>query len=78
MERGVNEIDAQNPDGFLLEKIGRIEQIDVQQHVVGRAPGLQLKPQAHPAVGLVGSGEVARGDGIHKGEEASLRPAGFA
>ena len=78
IERGVDEIDAENADGFLLEDIRRIAHVDVQQDVVGRAAGLQLKTETDPAVRVVGPGEVARGDGINKGEEARVRAAGFA
>src|SRR6266481_6636929 len=71
----MDEIDAENTDGFLLEHVGRIEHIDVQQDVIGKAPGLRLKAQPDPSMRVIGSGEVARGDGIHKGKEASVRPA---
>src|SRR3984893_8781078 len=78
IERGIDEVDAQNTDGLLLEDIRRIAHIDVQQDVVGRTTGLQLEPETDPAMGVVGSGEVTRGDGINKAEEPSLRPPGFA
>jgi hypothetical protein len=45
---------------------------------VGRAARLRLKTETDPAMGFVGPGEVARGDGINKGKEARVRPAGFA
>jgi hypothetical protein len=50
IERSVDEVDAQNTDGLLLEDIGRIAHIDVQQDVVGRTAGLQLKPETDPAM----------------------------
>ncbi len=75
IERGVDEIDAQNTDGFLLQDIGRIAHINVQQELVGRAAGLQLKPETDPSVGVIGSGVVTRGDGINKRKEARMRAA---
>ena len=78
VERRVDEIDAENTDGFLLEDIGRIEHVDVQQDVVGRAARLRLKTETDPAIAVVCPGEVARGDGINKRKEARVRPAGFA
>jgi len=66
IERGVDKIDPQNTDGFLLKDVGRIAQIDVQQELVGRAAGLHLKPETDPAVRVVCSCEVTRGDGINK------------
>ena len=71
----MDKIDAQNTDGFLLKDIRGIPQVNVQQNIVGWTARLQLKPQTNPAMGVVGSGIVTRGDGIHKGEEAGLRPA---
>src|ERR1700682_418542 len=75
VECRVDEIDSQNTDGFLLEDVGGIQHVDVHQDVVGRAAGLRLKTEPDPTIGVVASGEVARGDGIHKGKAASLRPA---
>src|SRR5215469_2567976 len=60
IKRGVDEIDAQDTDGFLLKDIRGIPQVNVQQNLVGRAARLQLKPQTNPAMGVVGSGVVAR------------------
>ena len=77
VERTVDEIDAQNADSFLLQDVGRIAHIDVQQDVVCRAAWLRLKPESDPAVRIVRPGEVARGDGINEGEEARVRPAGI-
>jgi len=39
IERGVDEIDAQNTDGCLLKDIGRIAHINVQQDSLGGPPG---------------------------------------
>jgi hypothetical protein len=75
VERSVDEIDAENTDGFLLKDIGTVEQVDVHEHIVGRAAGLRLKAETDPTMRVVRSGEVARGDGVHKGEEPSPRPA---
>src|SRR5712664_2887569 len=75
---GVDKVDAQNADGLLLEDIGSVAHIDVQQDVVGRTAGLPLKPETDPAMCVIGSGEVTGGDGIDKAEEPSLLPSGFA
>src|ERR1700722_4432637 len=77
IERRVNKIDAENADGFLLENVGGIAHIDVQQDVVRRATGLQLKAETDPAMRVVRSGKVARGDGINKREEARFRATVF-
>src|SRR5580700_4722690 len=50
IERGVDEVDAQNADGLLLEGIGSIAHIHVQQDVVGRSPGLELKAETGPTM----------------------------
>jgi hypothetical protein len=50
--KGQNQIDAENTDSFLLEHIGRIEHIDVQQDVTGKAPGLRLKAESLQRVRL--------------------------
>ena len=60
MERGVNEIDAQNTDGFLLQNIGEIPHVNVQQNIAGWAARLQLEPQTYPTMGIVGPGLVTR------------------
>jgi len=78
IESGVDEVDAQNTDSLLLEDVGRIAHVDVQQDVAGRTAGLQLEPETDPAMCVVGSGEVTGGEGIDKTEKPSLLPAGFA
>src|SRR5580658_4499251 len=60
IERGVDQIHAQNSNRFLLKHIGRIEHIHVQQQVVGRAARLRLKSETHPTMRVVGPREVAR------------------
>jgi hypothetical protein len=77
MECGVDKIDAQNADGLLLEDIGRISHIDVQQDVIGRAAGRRLELETDPAMCVVGSGEVTGGDSINKAKEPSLRSTRF-
>ena len=58
MECGVDKVDTQNADGLLLEDIGSIAHIDVQQDVVGRTAGLQLEPETDPTMWVIGSGET--------------------
>jgi hypothetical protein len=77
IECGVDKVDSQNANGLLLEDIGSIAHIDVQQDVVGRTAGLRLKPEADPAMCVVGTGEVTSGHGIDKTEKPSLLPARF-
>src|SRR5215472_314987 len=72
---GVDEIDAQNTDGFLLKDIRGIPHVNVQQNLVGWAARLQLKPQTNPAMRVVGSSVVTRRNRINKRKEASLRTA---
>src|SRR6516225_1007736 len=66
----VDEVYTQNANGLLLQKIGGILQVDMQQNVVGLAPGLPLKAQTDPTVSFVCSSVVTCGNGVHKTEEA--------
>ncbi len=70
--RGVNQIDAENADGFLLQDVRIVAHINVQQHVVRRTAGLHLEAETDPAVRVVRAGIVARRDGIDKREEARM------
>src|SRR5882757_2310462 len=76
-KHGIDQVHAQDTDSLLLEQVGGITHVDMQDDVIRLAIGLQLKSQADPAVRLVGSGMVAGGDGIDKGKEAGFRPTGL-
>src|SRR5215475_8435615 len=77
MEGRINKVHAKNANGFLLEEARRIPHVDVQHDVVWLTTWLELKPYAHPTVGLIRPGIVARGHGVDKGEKARLRPTSF-
>src|SRR5579864_8608185 len=69
----IDKVHAQDADSLLLEGVGRIPKVDMENYVVRLAAGLQLEPQADPTVRLICPGVVAGGDGINKGKEASVR-----
>src|SRR5580704_9390289 len=46
----VNQVHAQDANSLLLEEVGRIPQVDMQQYVVGQPTRLLLKAQTHPTV----------------------------
>src|ERR1700677_1375863 len=75
IKHSVDQVDTQDTDSLLLERVGRIIHVDMQHDVARGATGAQLESQADPAVRLVCSGIVAGGDGINIGKEASLRPS---
>src|SRR5579862_2342235 len=66
IENSVCQVHAQDADGLLFERVGRISQVDMENDLVRLAPRLQLEPQADPTVGLIRSRIVAGGDGINK------------
>ena len=70
---GVNQIYAEDADRLLLEDVGGIPHINVQEQVVWLAARLHLKSQSNPAVRLVGSRKIAGGDRVDEAEEASPR-----
>src|SRR6516164_8956848 len=72
MKGSVNQVHAQDANSLLLEEVGRIPQVDMQQYVVGLPTNLLLKAQTKPTVRFIGSRVVSRGDGIDEREEASL------
>src|SRR5580692_11555220 len=78
VEDSIDKVHAQNADSLLLEGVGRIPQVDMENYVVRLAARLQLEPQADPTVRLICPGVVAGGDGINEREEASVRSATFA
>src|ERR1700739_393544 len=72
VEDSVDKVHAQDADSLLLERVGRIPQVDMENYLVRLTARLQLEPQADPTVRLICSGVVASGDGINKGKEASV------
>ena len=58
IKSSVDQVDAQDSGSLLLEGVGRIPHVDMQHYVVWSATGLQLEPQADPAVRLVCSGVI--------------------
>src|SRR5580658_303625 len=76
-EDGVDQVHAQDADGFLLEEVRAITHVDVENDLVRLAAGLQLEAQTYPTVRLICSSVVAGGDGIHEGKEAGGRPTAF-
>src|ERR1700727_673506 len=74
---GIDKVHAQDADSLLLDEVGGIPQVDMENNVVRWAARLQLEPQADPTVRLICSGVVAGGDGVNKGKEASVRSTTF-
>ena len=77
MEDSIDKVHAQNADSLLLDEVGRIPQVDMENYFVRLAARLQLESQADPTVRFISSGVVAGGDGINKGKEASVRSTTF-
>src|ERR1700747_294856 len=72
IKSSVYQVHTQDANSLLLEGVGRIPHVDVQHYVVWSATGLQLEPQANPAVRLIRSGVIPGRDRINKRKEASV------
>ena len=72
IKRSVNQVHAKDANSLLLEQVGSVPQVDMQQYVVGLPTRLLLKAQPEPTVRFIGSSVVSCGHGIDKGEETSL------
>ncbi len=68
-EGGIEQIDSDNPQGFLLQAVLAFEHADVDDDLAVFIPRVGLELHAHPAMTLIGALIVASGDGIGKGEE---------
>src|ERR1700677_1501154 len=77
IEDSIDQIHAQDTDSLLLEWVGMIPHVDMENDLGWFAAGFELEPQTDPTVRLIRSGIVAGGDGINKGEKASIRSTTF-
>ncbi len=71
----MDEVDPEHPDRLLLEQVRVVHQVHVQHDVVGVAAGPGLKAHPHPAMTLVGAGEVPRRHRVGEHEEPGIRLA---
>ena len=71
----MDQVDPEHPDRFLLEQVRVVHQVHVQHDVLGIAPGPGLEAQPHPAVALVGAGEVPCRHRVGEHEEPRVRLA---
>ena len=72
---GIEQVDTEDAERLLLQRVGGVPHVDVQEDVVRRAARPDLEPQSHPSVALVGAIEVAGRDGVGEREEARLGAA---
>ena len=77
-ERAVEQVDADDAQGFLLQGVFGVEHPHVQDDLAVLVARMGLKSHAHPAVALVGALEVARRNRVGKGEERGRVAAAFA
>ena len=70
--RTVDEIDAGDAEGFLLEKVLGIQHANMENDVAEFRTGRVLETQAHPAVGFIVAAEAAGCDGIRKNKESPI------
>jgi hypothetical protein len=75
VKRSVNQVHAERANRLLLEHVGRIPHVDMQQYVVGLPTRLLLKAQPDPPVRFIRPRIVACGDGIDETKETSLGSA---
>jgi hypothetical protein len=67
---GVNEVDAENAQGFLFAGGEWVEQVGVNNYLGGLFMGVSLEAEAKPAAAVSGFLKAAGGDGVGKSEEA--------
>lgn len=72
-EAGVDQVDAEDADGLLLEAVVVVEQPDVQHQVIGFGGGVQLEAQSEPAVAFDGFLKIDGRHGIGECEKILLR-----
>ena len=68
-KRTIEQIDADDPEGFLLEGSLVVEHPHVEDDLRRLIARMRLKFHAHPAVAFVAALVTARDDGIGEGEE---------
>src|SRR5579859_846781 len=69
---GVNQIYAQNTQRHLLLQGVIVVHLDVNHTIIEGALWCELKPDAHPALALVGTLKIQNLNGISEGKEAGL------
>ena len=76
VEGAVDDVDADDAQGLLLEHVLPVPHPHVQEDVARLRVGLGLEPDAHPAVGLVVALEVLGRDRVGEDEEGGVLAAG--
>ena len=77
-ERAVEQVHADDAQGFLLQGVFGVEHPHVHDDLAVLVARMGLKPHAHPAVALVGALEVARRNGVGKRKEGGRVAAALA
>ena len=68
-ERAVQKVDADDPEGLLLQRSLNVEHAQVQGDLARLVVRVGLELDAHPAVALVAAPETPGHDGVGEGEE---------
>jgi hypothetical protein len=76
VQRRVDHVHAQPADRLLLERVGGIEQPDMEHQIARLGPKGVLEADRDPAVAVVAAGEEAGGHGVGEGEEPVSLTAG--
>ncbi len=74
VERSVQQIHAENPQGLLLAHRFLVQQTDVDQEVGRRLPRRVLEANAHPAVTILWPRITPRCHRVGKGKEVAVGP----